>query len=511
MDERLFPGHDRAVQKDEAVNLISKMDYRRLICLTGEMNAGKTHTIIEAIEKNDKCSVALFVVGRVSLAAEIEKRATSAFDVYNYSKSDKINEGILKVKTGMCEVKAVFIICINSLTDKKLPVDGLPFDMVIIDEATMTMKNLMSSIIDRSMADSILTYLTEVVFARAEVVVLIDAALPEPLKVDMKAMMATSGEDFRTHNLKLYREGVDPIFSKAIYYSSAWEEVENVPGESLASIMKEILQAVYVKREKISISMPFKDMAHVLAAKILAARPDTDPYVPHIVVQTAEERSERENRVSMGYTRETLDFHELCRESQVTIINPCVSVGVSLDTKYNQKHFAFFCFGPYTCSIDEQIQMTARFRHVESKTLHYCVFKPTPNAFCNYKDLPALHNFYTGMRDWSNEISSSQFLAMDNIKRALQRAYPGLELRRGLHKRIRARKSKEAINCRVGMDANECDKVYQLTDCPMKWSLIAGKNKRRAVYTREIPKYVLDKNQIKYKKTNNGEYYLVCS
>ncbi|AFU90056.1 putative DEAD-box ATP-dependent RNA helicase [Abalone herpesvirus Victoria/AUS/2009] len=515
MDEQMFPGYERRVEKEAAKKLIAHVDYKRLICLTGDMNAGKTHTIIESIEECVRCKVALFVVGRISLADEIELRMQGSFDVYNYSKQERFREGILKVKMGVCEVKSVFVVCINSLNDRILPTDGLPFDMVIIDEATMTNKNLLSPIIDTYAASEIMNYAKTYIFPKAEVIVLIDAALPEPLKKDYKNMisdgMDNPEEELAVHNLRLVRPDVKPIFNKALHFSAMWQEVENVPGQNLASMMKEILQAVYVYREKISISMPFKEMAHKIACFIRAAMPETDPYVPHIVVQTADERQERAERVARGYTQETLDFHELCRESEVVIINPCVSVGVSIGCGYIAKHFAFFSLGPYTCSLEEQIQMTARVRNIETSTLYYCVFNPKPNSFANYKDVPQLHNFFTEMKQWSNNSSASYHNAHEAIKRALERAYPNIALGRGLHRKRKARKSTELIKAKMELDAAECDKVYGLTNCEAKWSLVSGKKRRRPVYSRTIPEEELEKSGIKYKKTYNGEYYLVCA
>lgn len=511
MDEIIFPGTERRVNKDEAIRFIAKQDFRRLIFLSGEMNAGKTHTMIEAIEECEGCNSVLFVVGRRSLVSEIENRMSSVFDVYNYADNVRFKEGIMKLQTGRLEVVSIFITCINSLL--KLKESGATFDMICIDEATLTMTNLISpGFIPREKGDEILTCLKTVLFRQAKIVVLIDAALPETLKQDAKKMMNSSPDtdEAKSFDLRLIREGTKPIFDKAYFYQPFKYALETLPDDKEGMIMNEILHSVYVLNHKITISCPWAEAAYQLRDFILGARPDCYQTVPHIVVQTAPEKQSREARVNQGFTEETTDLHELFEEADVIIFNSCISAGHSFETVGVAKHFAFYTFGSHSNSLLEYNQMNARFRNIESGSLHIAILKVDKTVKKNESYLD-LDNFCTANKKWEKELTSSYAINRQHVKRSLSRAFPGIKFKNGKIRKMKCKKSVASIHAKSHLDKAEVRKVYKLDDFPNKWDLVSGNNNQFGVYTRNIPSDLFQEKGITFRKTFSGEYYLVCS
>nr|DBA11712.1 TPA_asm: ORF11 [Malaco herpesvirus 1] len=514
IDESIFPDTERRVEGEEAVQLISGHDYRRLVFLSGEMNCGKTHTMIEAIERSKTCRTAIFIVGRVSLVAEIESRMIDAFNVYNYGDKETFAEGVKRAKQGRLGLKSVFVVCINSMT--RLDLDGINFDMVVIDEVSLTMKNIIApgDFIPYSDGEEILKFLKNELLDNAKTVVLIDAALPLPLKEDFTNMMTQNGdcEDLKIHDLKLIRPGVEPIFDKAIFYQAKWMEIETDPSDTIGLIMREILDTVYVQRKKISISCPWASNACRMKEFILAARPDSDVGIPHIVVQTSEEKAARISRGVSGYTDETTDIHQLFAEADVIIFNSCISAGHSFSTENIEKHFAFYAFNSNSCELLEYNQMNARFRNIVSKTLHICMVNVSNKRVTRYKDYNDLHNYSIKMTQWENELTSSYATARTHVERSLSRAFPNIRFSNGKVKKTKLKKNKSAILARMNADGDELNKLYKLVDCPTRWELIADGKRKSGIYSLNIPFETLDENNINYRSTYcNPKYYMVCS
>ena len=513
MDLKIFPQNERRVKKAEAINLISKQDYRRMIFLTGAMNSGKTHTIIEAIEDDKDCKSVLFIVGRISLVLEIQERMRTVFDVYSYTDKLKFTDGILRAKTGRLELKSVFVTCINSLL--KMPLEGMKFDMVVVDEVTLTMGNLIAyNFIKQSEGEEILQCIKNTLLPKTKTTVLMDAAFPEPLKEDFINMINIDPDvdPARIYDLRLYREDVDPIFHTAYFYQAKKYEVETKPTDREGLIMREILHTIYVERKKVSISCPWAESACQMRNFILAARPDSDRRVPHIICLTADEKSMREQRVKSGYTDETLDLHVLVAEADVVIFNSCISAGHSFDTKGVAKHFSFMAFNNHSCSLLEYMQMTARFRNVETGTIHICTMDVNKKSGNKQTYHQELHNFCTKMKEWESEITSSYSINKTHIERALNRSFRGIVSEKGKIRKIKPKKNKLAIQAKYALDQKELKKLITLEDFPNKWELfMKGKNYISGIYSRNIPKDVLDKNNINYRQTFSGEYYIIAS
>ncbi|AKM21001.1 ORF67 [Ostreid herpesvirus 1] len=500
----LFMGDNwRKISGPHAVSIITKPQHRRYIALKGTMGTGKTHVTVESLNKiTGSTGSILLIVGRKELANEIERRINGSCKVYNYLEKEEFSNGISLSRGGLLTERCVFIVCVNSITTDLFKEDGFKTEMIVVDEVETTFMNIVSeSLMTYSAAIETRNTLVEKLFPYTNVLLTIDAALAEPMVVGCAKMF---GGKFEEYKLDLVRIR-PPIYHRAVQCSTAYNIIDHNPLEKrYDTLFNAITYHVYELGKRIVISVPYHKTALQLKRHILAARPQHFHKIPHVVVYTAKTRDARLARIKALQTGEQYGIEALAKEADVFIFNSCMSAGHSLNMDGYEACFSYFLINHMTCSVMEQLQMTARLRNNNSKTLYWGLMNTMNDPLRGIRDIEELKTYSTMMRKFGKWMGSSFDNGIKGFKILLKMAYPNIVFEKGVVKsREYPYKNNEIINQTMQNDASVLRKLF-INPEPSKWRFVTQEHE--ALYGKDLPP-----RQFNYYSTLSGLYNVVLS